>query len=81
MRASLARRLDVPDTTLSDWLRGVHPAPPDLAFGLRVRGANRAAVHIRVEEVASEALDVSDVELRCSIPSPEAHGRYAARKV
>jgi plasmid maintenance system antidote protein VapI len=27
----LARRLRVPDTTLSDWLRGAHPAPPDLS--------------------------------------------------
>ncbi len=26
----LARRINVPDTTLSDWLRGAHPAPADL---------------------------------------------------
>jgi predicted transcriptional regulator len=27
----LARLLQIPDTTLSDWLRGAHPAPADLA--------------------------------------------------
>lgn len=27
----LARLLHTPDTTLSDWLRGAHPAPPDLS--------------------------------------------------
>lgn len=26
----LARLLQTPDTTLSDWLRGAHPAPTDL---------------------------------------------------
>lgn len=26
----LARLLKTPDTTLSDWLRGAHPAPADL---------------------------------------------------
>jgi DNA-binding transcriptional regulator YdaS (Cro superfamily) len=27
----LARLLNIPDTTLSDWLRSVHPAPADLS--------------------------------------------------
>lgn len=35
----LARLLDVPPTTLSDWLTGAHPGPSDLAD--RVRHALR----------------------------------------
>ena len=27
----LAGLMKIPDTTLSDWLRGQHPPPPDLA--------------------------------------------------
>ncbi len=27
---ALAAKLNVPDTTLSDWIRGVHRGPPDL---------------------------------------------------
>lgn len=27
---ALADRLGIPDTTLSDWVRGTHPAPDDL---------------------------------------------------
>lgn len=26
---ALAKKLNVPDTTLSDWITGAHPAPPD----------------------------------------------------
>lgn len=37
----LARLLNVPPTTLSDWLTGAHPSPPDLAE--RVRNALRRA--------------------------------------
>jgi len=33
----LARLLETPDTTLSDWLRSVHPAPLDLPS--RIEGA------------------------------------------
>lgn len=29
-QAQLAAKLDVPSTTLSDWLRGAHPGPADL---------------------------------------------------
>lgn len=29
-QSQLARKLEVPSTTLSDWLRGEHPAPADL---------------------------------------------------
>ncbi len=29
-QSQLAAKLDVPSTTLSDWLRGAHPGPTDL---------------------------------------------------
>lgn len=29
---ALARKLNVPDTTLSDWITGAHPAPADLSI-------------------------------------------------
>lgn len=44
---ALARRLAVPDTTLSDWLCGAHPGPEDLAqrieraLGLAAGSLNR----------------------------------------
>ncbi|HYD54041.1 MAG TPA: helix-turn-helix transcriptional regulator [Gemmatimonadaceae bacterium] len=28
---ALARSLNIPDTTFSDWVRGAHPAPPGFA--------------------------------------------------
>ena len=31
---ALARKLNIPDTTFSDWIRGAHPAPP--GFGTRI---------------------------------------------
>ena len=36
-QADLARRLGIPSTTLSDWLRGAHPAPADLAERVEAR--------------------------------------------
>ncbi len=39
-RRDLARKLKVPDTTLSDWLGEVHPGPEDLAARIE------AALHL-----------------------------------
>ena len=33
-QTDLAKRLGVPTTTLSDWLRGTHPAPPSLVVNI-----------------------------------------------
>lgn len=39
---ALAQRMGLADTTLSDWLRGAHPAPADLAA--RIESALSLAV-------------------------------------
>jgi DNA-binding transcriptional regulator YdaS (Cro superfamily) len=50
---ALADRLGIPDTSLSDWLRGAHPSPPDLprriesALGLRRGVLTRTPQHLR----------------------------------
>jgi len=63
----LARSLEVPDTSLSDWLRSVHPAPDDLrerierALGLPTgRLAKREAK--MAEAVAAERDSSPDVQ-------------------
>ena len=47
----LAKRLGVADTTLSGWLRGAHPAAPDLAERIeRALGLSPGALNSNQEQ-------------------------------